>query len=196
MMDDRFNQQLHFLVEIDKMKTILRQTLLVDSSRQENDAEHSWHMAVMAMVLREYANDAVDLSRVLQMALVHDLIEIYAGDTFAYDERGIQSKAQREADAADRLFALLPGDQGQDIRALWEEFERMETPDAQYAAVIDRLQPLINNTMTEFHTWRRRNIRSAQVYRRMDIIRTATPLLWPFVEEVIADATAKGYLQP
>lgn len=194
-MDPRIQQQLDFLAEIDKMKLVLRQTLLMDGSRRENDAEHSWHLAAMALVLREYAADTVDLSRVLQMALVHDLIEIYAGDTFAFDEAGNRDKEQRERAAADKLFGQLPGTQGQELRALWEEFDAMETPDAGFAAACDRLQPFLHNTRTQGHTWRLGSVRRSQAYRRMDPVRWAMPALWPFVEEQIAQAVAQGYLQ-
>jgi len=195
-LNERFEQQLAFLIEVDKMKTILRQTLLVDKSKRENDAEHSWHFALMAMILYEYADQTkVDLTRVMKMALVHDLIEIYAGDTFAYDDAANESKEEREALAAQKLFSLLPQDQGHEIHALWLEFDQMETTDAQYAAAIDRLQPFINNYMTEGHTWRAGNVTSDKVYKRMDMIRTAAPDLWPFVVETIHQSVAKGYLK-
>ena len=140
MEETRLQKQLRFLVEVDQMKNVLRQTLLVDKSRRENDAEHSWHFALMAMLLSEYADGSkVDFYRVLRMALVHDLIEVYAGDTFAYDKKGNEDKEEREKKAADKLFGMLPEDQGKEIRDLWEEFDQMETPDAQYAASIDRL---------------------------------------------------------
>lgn len=193
----RFSQQLTFLTQVDKMKNILRQTLLADGSRRETDAEHSWHFALMAMVLYEYcALPHVDLNRVLKMALVHDLVEIYAGDTFCYDQAANQDKALREKESADRLFALLPEDQGVEYRKLWEEFDAMETSDARYAAAIDRLQPLINNLLTEGHTWKLGNVAAVQVYERMDPIRTAAPALWPFVEKSIQESVEKGYLCP
>ena len=192
----RFDKQLKFLIEIDKMKTVLRQTILVDKSRRENDAEHSWHFATAALVLFEHADtDRVDLARVIKMALVHDLIEIYAGDTFAYDIQGNQSKAEREDQAAAKLFSLLPKDQAAEIEQLWREFDKMETPDAQYAAAIDRLQPFINNYMTNGHTWRLHKVKREQVYGRMDIVRTAAPGIWPFVVEVIEDAVDKGQME-
>ena len=195
-MDARFEKQLNFLVEVDKMKTILRQTLLVDKSRQENDAEHSWHFALMAMILYEYADQTkVNLTRVLKMALVHDLIEIYAGDTFAYDEKGNESKAERENLAADKLFELLPQDQGEEIRNLWQEFDLMETADSQYAAAIDRLQPFINNYMTEGHTWKLGNVTSDKVFKRMDMVKKGAPDLWDFVEHIIEESIKKDYLK-
>ena len=193
---NRLEQQMRFLVEVDKMKSVYRRTILIDKTRRESDAEHSWHFALMAMLLAEYADpEKVDCARVIRMALVHDLIEIYAGDTFAYDVQGNQDKRQRETEAADKLFALLPEDQAAEIRALWEEFDAMETPDAQYAAAIDRLQPFLNNYLTQGHTWGLGGVKSAQVYERMDPIRVALPEVWPFVDKMIQDSIEKGYLE-
>lgn len=183
---EKLKMQLDFLAEIDKMKNVVRQTLLIDKSRFETDAEHSWHFAIMALTLKEYAADpTVDINRVVQMALVHDLVEIYAGDTYAYDEKGYESKTARENDAADKLFTKLPTEQGTQFRALWEEFEEASTPDALYASAIDRLQPLLNNYMTDGVTWREHGVRAKQVYTRMEPIKRATPELWPFVEHVV-----------
>jgi putative hydrolase of HD superfamily len=196
-MTAQLTKQLQFLAEADKMKSVYRQTLLADKSREETDAEHSWHFALMAMSLFEYVGiPGVDLDRVIKMALVHDLVEVYAGDTFAYDALGYESKARREADAADKLFALLPAGQASEYRSLWEEFDREETPDAIYAAAIDHLQPFLNNYLTNGHTWVKHGISATQVYRRMDIVKTALPALWEFVESVIQDSLAKGYIQP
>lgn len=195
MHNQRFDSQLSFLIEADKMKNVLRQTLLADGSRQETDAEHSWHLALTAMALYEYRGlSGVSLDRVIRMALVHDLVEIYAGDTFCYDAAANQDKAQREKEAADRLFGLLPEDQGVEYRKLWEEFDAMETSDAKYAAAMDRLQPLINNLMTQGHTWRLGHVTADQVYRRMAPIQEAAPALWPFVEQSIQDSIQKGWL--
>ena len=193
---NRLEQQMRFLVEVDKMKSVYRRTILIDKTRRESDAEHSWHFALMAMLLAEYADpEKVDCARVIRMALVHDLIEIYAGDTFAYDVQGNQDKRQRETEAADKLFALLPEDQAAEIRALWEEFDAMEPPDAQYAAAIDRLQPFLNNYLTQGHTWGLGGVKSAQVYERMDPIRVALPEVWPFVDKMIQESIEKGYLE-
>ncbi|MEG1983915.1 MAG: HD domain-containing protein [Oscillospiraceae bacterium] len=193
MTDDRFEKQLRFIVEIDKMKNIFRKTLIIDGTRRENDAEHSWHIAVMAILLSEYCKDkSVDVMRAVKMALVHDLIEIYAGDTFAYDEAGNSTKEERERDAADRLYALLPQEQGAELRALWEEFDAEITPDARYAAAMDHLQPFIHNYMTDGHTWREGKVTAAQVCKRMEIVRTETPELWGFVERVIEEYTKNG----
>ncbi len=197
-MTERLNQQLAFLAEVDQLKNILRQSLVMDKSRRENDAEHSWHIALMAMTLHEYAaSDQVDLHRVLQMALLHDLVEIDAGDTFAYDTEGYRDKAAREQAAADRLFSLLPPDQAQHFRSLWEEFDRMETADALYASAIDRLQPLLANHRTGGHTWIvHGGISARQVRQRMEPVRTALPALWVVVEQIIQHACAQGYLLP
>lgn len=193
-MNTMLEQKLAFLAEADKMKTILRRTLLMDGSRHENDAEHSWHIALMAMTLFEYAAPGVSLERVLKMTLVHDLVEVYAGDTFAYDEKGNEDKAERERDAADRLFGLLPEPEGPDFRALWEEFDAEDTPDALYACAIDRLQPLLSNYRTRGHTWKDGTVTSTMVLRRMDPIRRALPAVWPEVERIVADALRQGWL--
>ena len=195
-MIDKLKKQLQFLSEADKMKTVLRQTLILDKSRRENDAEHSWHFALMAMTLFEYVGfDGVDINRVIKMAILHDMIEIYAGDTFAYDVTGNKSKDEREKEAADKLFSLLPNEQAKEYRTLWEEFEHMETPDAIYAAAVDRLQPFINNYQTDGHSWVKYGISADQVYERMAPVKTAIPALWEFVEFVIRDSCEKGYIK-
>ncbi len=195
-MKDRLERQLNFLIEADKLKTVLRQTILIDKSRRENDAEHSWHFALTAMVLYEYAHRHVDLAHVMKMAIVHDIVEIYAGDTFAYDEPGYTDKPERETLAANRLFSILPEGQSGELRALWEEFEQMETPDALFAAACDRLQPFINNSMTQGHTWARNNVTCDKVLKRMDVVRSAMPELWEFIDRVMHDSIEKGYLLP
>ena len=197
-MTGRLARQLAFLMEVDQMKSVLRQSPLMDKSRRENDAEHSWHIALMALTLQEYAAaDNVDIERVMKMALVHDLVEIYAGDTFAYDTEGYQDKLTREQASADRVFGLLPPDLGAEYRALWEEFDRMETPDAMYASAIDRFQPFFINTKTDGYTWvRHGGILVSQVYQRMEPVKTAIPALWEYVEQGIRDAVEKGYLHP
>ncbi|MCI5924101.1 MAG: HD domain-containing protein [Oscillospiraceae bacterium] len=196
METSRFEQQMRFLVEIDQMKNVLRQTLLADGSRRESDAEHSWHLAMYAMLLSEYAPEPVDVSRVIRMVLVHDLIEIYAGDTFCYDKEGNRDKAAREAAAADQLYALLPADQAGEYRALWEEFDRMDTPDSRFAAALDRVQPIINNYLTEGHTWKLGHVTSAQVYERMAPVKNGLPEAWKVVEWIINTSIEKGFLQP
>jgi len=195
-MSQRLKKQLEFLIEIDKMKTVFRKNLLTDGSRRENDAEHSWHFAITAVILAEYADKEVDISKVIKMALIHDLIEIYAGDTFAYDEKGYETKAAREEEAAKKLFSILPSDQGEELSALWREFENEQTKEAKYAAAIDRLQPFINNYLTKGHTWKEGNVTSGQVYKRMDLVKRNVPAVWPFVVDAINDSIEKGWLKP
>ena len=191
---NRLDQQLSFVLEIDKLKTILRQTLLTDSSRRENSAEHSWHLAIMSVLLAEYATEPVDMLRVIKMLLVHDLIEIDAGDTFAYDVAGNVGRAEREEHGAERIFGLLPEEQGRELRALWEEFDAFKTPESKYANALDRLQPLLHNARTEGGTWRIHSVARDQVYRRMEPIRSALPELWPVVTRIIEDACARGWI--
>ena len=195
MDDKRLTAQLAFLVELDRMKTIERQSPIYAGGRRENDAEHSWHIAVMAMVLREYAAEPVDMGHVLEMLTVHDLIGIYAGDTFAYDAAGNSDKAAREAASADRLYAMLPEEQGAYYRALWEEFDAMETPDARFAASLDRFQPLLSNWLNEGGTWRVHNVHPEQVYRRMEPLKTGAPKLWELADRIIRASVARGHLQ-
>jgi putative hydrolase of HD superfamily len=177
----RLTQQLTFLVEADKLKTILRRTLLTDSSRQENTAEHSWHLALAAIVLEEYSYVPINLGRVLRMLTLHDVVEIDAGDTFAFDKAGNATKEDRERRAADRIFGLLPNDIGSDLRSLWEEFEAGSTPDARFANAVDRIQPFLQNTRTRGGTWRIYNLTREEVLHRMDPVRTALPALYPMV---------------
>lgn len=194
---DRLDMQLKFTAEIDKMTSVLRRTVLLDKSRRENDAEHSWHIAVMALLFEEYASEPVDIGHAIKMCVVHDLIEIYAGDTFAYDVEGNKSKAEREKKAADRLFALLPEEQGAYIRALWEEFDGMETADSKYAACLDRIQPFFHNTLTEGHTWVESGTTDrAAVEKRMSIVKEFMPKVYPWVEKNIDNAVVKGWLKP
>lgn len=192
----RLAQQLQFIVEIDKLKSVLRQTLLTDGSRQENSAEHSWHIALMAVLLAEYAPQPINVLRVITMLLVHDLVEIDAGDTFCYDVQHNQSKVDREMQAAERLFGILPSDQASELRALWNEFEAQETLEAQFAASLDRLQPMLNNYQTQGGTWRQHQITCDRVLHRATPIQTGIPPLWDFVKQMIDDSVAAGYLQP
>lgn len=195
MNPEHFQQQMAFLAEIDKMKSVYRQTILIDKTRRETDAEHSWHLAMMAMVLFEHNPDPrVDLFRVIRMGLVHDLVEIYAGDTFAYDAEGNKTKAAREETAADRLFAMLPAEQGTEYRALWEEFDAEETPDARYAVAMDRLQPFLNNYMTQGHTWGPTHVTESKVRSRVGIIEHTVPEIWPMVDAMIKECIEKGWL--
>ena len=195
MSSDRLSQQITFIIEIDKLKSILRQTLITDGSRRENSAEHSWHLAVMAPLLAEYAPEPVNVERAIRMLLVHDIVEIDAGDTFAYDTHGNESKAERELQAADRIFGLLPEDQQREYRALWEEFEIRDTADARFANALDRLQPLLNNYRTQGGTWRIHKLNRTQVVKRMEPVREFLPSVYPIVEEYLSDACARGWLE-
>jgi putative hydrolases of HD superfamily len=191
----RLLKQIEFIVEIDKVKQILRQNLVISTRKNENDAEHSWHMAVMAMVLSEYAADEVNLLRVIKMVLIHDLVEIDAGDTFCYDEAANLDKEQREKRAAERIFNLLPSDQAQEIWELWREFEELNTPEARFAACLDRLQPLILNYHTNGHTWQKPGVTKEKVLQRNLVAKENAPLLWEYINEIIDDSIKAGFLK-
>jgi putative hydrolase of HD superfamily len=192
---DRLEEQLKFIQEIDKVKGILRQTVILDGSRRENDAEHSWHLATMAMILQEHAAEPVDLIKVIKMLLIHDLVEIDAGDTFAYDEVGALDKAERERKAADRIFYLLPDEQAREIDQLWTEFEVRETVEARYATALDRFQPLMHNYLTEGKAWRKHGIRKAQVINRNRQIAEGSPALWKVAKRMIDESVERGDLK-
>ncbi|OPZ59826.1 MAG: 5'-nucleotidase [Deltaproteobacteria bacterium ADurb.Bin510] len=194
-MRPRLERQLEFIREIDGLKHILRQTYLMDASRQENDAEHSWHIALMALVLAEHANEPVDVLRVIAMLLIHDLVEIDAGDTFLYsDERARQAHRAAEERAADRIFGLLPAEQARRFRELWEEFEAKASPEACYAAALDRLQPLLHNFATEGLAWRNHGVRREQVVALNSAIAKGSQGLWDYAQRLIDEAVARGYL--
>jgi len=192
---DRFRQQIEFILEVDKLKNVLRKTILMDRSRRENSAEHSWHIALTVLILSEYAKDSdVDLFRVMKILLVHDLIEIDAGDTYCYDDQGRKDQDRREKKAADRIFNLLPADQATTLRELWDEFEERKTPESMFANALDRLQPFLHNYFTEGQTWQENNIRSAQVKSRMYPVDDGAPVLWKYVSSLIDDGVKKGFL--
>lgn len=188
------NKILKFTAEIDKMTSVLRRTMLIDKSRRENDAEHSWHIAVMAILFEKFAPTGTDISRAVKMCVVHDLVEIYAGDTFAYDINGNKSKAEREAKAADKLFGMLPEDVGKEIRLLWEEFDCMETPDAKYAACMDRIQPYLHNTLTDGHTWVEGKVSKTQVLERSGVIEETLPEVWDWVLKNVENGVKNGWI--
>jgi putative hydrolase of HD superfamily len=193
-MSPRLTEQLTFISEVDKLKSVLRQTLLQNGSRAENSAEHSWHLAMMAVVLLEYAAPETDLKRTLEMLLVHDIVEVEAGDTFAYDTVAYRDKELREQAAAEKLFGLLPDEQARALRALWDEFEAQQTSEARFANALDRLQPFWHNLHTAGGTWRVHGITKAQVLKRMEPIAWGTPELWPVVQGLIEEAVAAGIL--
>lgn len=194
--DPRLVRQLGFIQELDRLKGVLRQTRVLDGARQENSAEHSWHLALCAMVLAEYAPPGTDLLRVVRMVLVHDVVEIDAGDAFAYDASVNVGKEERERRAAERLFGLLPPDLADDLRALWMEFEEGATPDARFAVALDRLQPLLLNFNGQGGSWRHHAVSHDRVMIRMAPIREGAPTLWPLVERLLDEAVARGYLAP
>ena len=194
--NQRLDQQLLFTAEIDRMTDILRRTLLINKTRRENDAEHSWHIAVMAMLFSEYAMEPVDVGRAVQMCVVHDIVEIEAGDTFAFDVNGNADKSEREREAADKLFSKLPDDQGKLIRSLWEEFDAMETPDAKYAACMDRIQPFLHNTLTDGHTWGNGKVAREAVEKLEEIIKEFMPEVYHWISLNIDEAVKKGWIAP
>jgi putative hydrolase of HD superfamily len=192
----RLRQQLALLVEADRLKLVLRRTVLADGSRHENSAEHSWHLALAAMTLAEHADPDTDIARATQMVIVHDLVEIDAGDTFAYDAPANIGRVDRELIAADRLFGLLPVRQGLEMRALWEEFEDGRTPTARFAIALDRLLPLLLNDAANGGSWRAHGVTRAQVLRRMAPIEAALPAIWPVVIEIVERNCARGHIAP
>ena len=191
----RFKKQIEFILEVDKLKHTLRQTILIDRSRRENSAEHSWHIALMVFLLAEYSNETnIDLFHVMKILLIHDLVEIDAGDTYCYDDKGRQDQAQREQIAADRIFGLLPADQAAGLRALWDEFERRDTPESKFANALDRVLPFLHNYFTDGQTWQKNNIKRSQVHERMRPVKDGAPDLWDYVNALTDDAVEKGIL--
>ena len=191
----RLQQQIAFILEMDKLKQILRQTITTDKSRQENSAEHSWHIALMTIILSEYAeNPQLDVFRVVKMLLIHDLVEIDAGDTFCYDDQARENQHERELQAAKRIFNLLPMDQARQLQSLWEEFEACKTSTARFANALDRLQPLINNYYTDGITWLKHGVKRHQVVARNYGIEEGAPELWRYALELIEDANVRGIL--
>lgn len=194
-MDERMKRQLAFILEIDKAKSIFRQTHLSGHGRNENDAEHSWHMAIMAYLLKEYANERVDISKVMMMCLIHDIVEIDAGDTYAYDAEGLKTQKQREDRAKERIFSMLPEEQGRELTALFDEFEAYETPEAKFAHTMDNLQPLILNNSNEGGDWREHNVTAEQVYARQRQSHLGSEQLFSVIDSILQDNIQKGRLK-
>ena len=184
-MMERLEKQMEFILEVDKVKKIVRQTYLADASRKENDAEHSWHLALMAVLLKEYSNEEVDLAKVIPMVLIHDLVEIDAGDTYAYDEAGAETKRERETKAADRIFGLLPGDQGTWFRELWEEFEAYETAEAKFAHILDNAQPLLLNDASNGRSWAEHGVHKSQIYKRNEHTSEGSREIWEYMKKLV-----------
>ncbi len=194
MIHERLRQQIAFVVEIDKMKSIYRQSYITPGDRNETDAEHSWHLAVMALLLAEHTDVAVDPIRALKMVLIHDLVEIDAGDTYCYDQQGLLDKAEREDKAAERLFGMLPPDQAAEFTALWQEFEARVTPEARFADALDRLQPLLLQYHTRGRSWQEHGITSDKVVERNRRTREISQDLAELVDEIIEESIHNGFL--
>jgi len=194
-MNDRIKKQLDFMLELDKMKNLYRQTYVLHEDRKENDAEHSWHLAILAMLLSEYAAQPVDVLHVIKMVLIHDVVEIDAGDTYCYDAEGYKSKADREEKAAQRIFGLLPDDQREEFYTLWREFEDSETNDARFAAMLDRLQPIMLNYTKGGRSWQEHGIHKEQVLARNLPYLSESEQLADVIRSVIDDAADKGWLK-
>ena len=194
--DGPLARRIRFALEADRLKSVLRRTRLADGSRPENSAEHSWHLALLAVLLADTAAPGVDAARVIRMLLVHDIVEVDAGDTFAYDAGANLDREDREQAAAARLFGLLPEAQAAELRALWEEFEAGVTPDARFAVALDRFQPLLLNFAGGGGSWLEHGVARAQVLRRMEPIREGAPALWPVVADAVDRACAQGWISP
>ena len=192
---ERFEKQMAFILEADKEKNILRQTHLSGGGRQENDAEHAWHMAMMIYLLKEYANEPIDLAKTMMMALIHDIVEIDAGDTYAYDETAMASQAERERLAADRIFGLLPDDQRDELRALFEEFEAGETAEAKFARTMDNLQPLMLNNSNNGGDWREHQVTKTQIMKRHGRNQIGSAFIGEYTRELIEENVRKGNIR-
>ena len=194
-MDERLKQQLDFALEIDKEKNIFRQTHLSGHGRNENDAEHAWHMAIMAYLLQEYANEPVDIGRIMLMCLIHDIVEIDAGDTYAYDTEGLKTQKAREDAAKERIFSLLPEDQKQKLTQLFDEFEEFQTPESKFAHAMDNLQPLLLNNSNGGGDWREHGVSAKQVYGRQQKTRQGSEKLYQVTDQILKEHIRKGNLK-
>ena len=191
----RLEQQIRFLVEIDKLKSILRRSYLVNGERRENTAEHSWHLAVAALVLAEHANEPIDILKVVKMVLIHDIVEIDAGDTFLYDTQKSHVNTDEERLAAERIFGMLPKEQANDLIAIWEEFEAGETKEAKFAKAMDRLEPLLQNTSNNGGTWKEFGVSYDKVYQKKSVIREGSETIWNYAENLINESVKNGFLE-
>ena len=195
-MNERLKKQIDFILEIDKEKNIYRQTHITDFVRRENDAEHAWHIAIMAYLLREYSNETIDISKVMLMCLIHDVVEIDAGDTYAYDLEGQKTQKAREEAAKERIFSMLPEDQKSELSSLFDEFEAYETPEAKFAHAMDNLQPLMLNDSNDGADWREHRVHSSQVYGRQSKTRRGSQKLYELVDQLIQKNIKKGNIMP
>ena len=194
-MDERLQKQLDFILEIDKEKNIFRQTHLSGHGRNENDAEHAWHIAIMAYLLQEYSNEKIDVARVMLMCLIHDVVEIDAGDTYAYDAEGLKTQKAREEAAKERLYSMLPDDQKADLTAIFDEFEERKTPEAKFARALDNLQPLLLNNSNDGGDWRNHDVTAEKVYERQSRTREGSEKLFEVTDKILKENIAKGNLK-
>lgn len=194
-MDERLKKQMDFALEIDKEKNIFRQTHLSGHGRNENDAEHAWHMAIMAYLLREYSNEPVDITRVMLMCLIHDVVEIDAGDTYAYDAEGLKTQKAREEAAKERIYSLLPENQKKELSAIFDEFEESKTPEAKFAHAMDNLQPLMLNNSNGGGDWREHGVSAEQVYGRQKRTKEGSEILYEITDQIIKKHKEKGNLK-
>lgn len=194
-MENRIDRQLAFSLEIDKVKNIFRQTHLSGNGRNENDAEHSWHMAIMAYLLREYANEEIDIAKVMLMCLIHDIVEIDAGDTYAYDEKGLKTQKAREDAAKQRIFSILPEEQAKELITLFDEFEAYETAESKFAHAMDNLQPLILNNSNNGGDWREHHVTAEQIYKRQSKTKLGSEKLFEITDRIIQENMAKGNIE-
>ena len=194
-MDERLKKQLAFALEIDKEKNLFRQTHLSGHGRNENDAEHAWHMAIMAYVLREYSNEKIDVAKVMLMCLIHDIVEIDAGDTYAYDAENLRTQTARENAAKERIFSLLPDEQKEELIALFDEFEAFETPESKFAHAMDNLQPLMLNNSNGGADWKEHEVTAQQVYGRQSKTRLGSEQLFEVVDSIIQQNIANGQIR-
>lgn len=195
MTPENLLKQINFIKEIDKVKYIQRKTKLFNSDRNENDAEHSWHLALMALVLAEHSNKSVDLLKVIKMVLIHDIVEIDAGDTFIYDTQKNHSNTEEERLAAKRIFGLLPSEQAEELISIWEEFEAGETDEAKFARSMDRLEPLLQNTSNNGGTWKEFDVSFEKVHQKKSIIKEGSNTIWNFAEQLLDESVEKGILK-
>ena len=191
---ERIEKQMQFILEIDKEKQIKRKTLQSNGKDFEDDAQHAWHMAIMTLLLSEYANEKIDVLKTISMLLIHDLVEIDAGDTYAYDEKGATTKEYREKQAAERIYGLLPEDQGQWLKALWEEFEAYETPEAKFAHVLDNCQPLFLNDASNGKSWEEHQVKKSQIYKRNRKTGEGSEVIWEYMKELVDKHIALGHV--
>ena len=195
MKKERLEKQIDFILEADKEKNIIRQTHLSENGRRENDAEHAWHMATMVYLLKEYANEEIDVAKAMMMALIHDIVEIDAGDTYAYDSKGLETQKMREEQAAERIFGLLPDDQGEELKSLFQEFEASETPEARFVHAMDNFQPLLLNNSNDGRDWREHEIRKSQVMKRHTKTKLGSNIIWERTREIIEKHVRNGNIK-